>query len=149
MMVDVQTDIQIKCSIKEVATFASDPDNAPKWYVNIKMAEWKTPKPLSVGSKIAFMASFLGRKLEYIYEIVELIPLEKMMMRTADGPFPMETTYTWETVEGDQTRITLRNRGMPSGFSKWVAPLMVSAMRRANKKDLSRLKMILEKESKK
>ena len=148
-MVDVQTVIQIKCSIKEVATFASDPDNAPKWYVNIKMAEWKTPKPLSVGSKIAFMANFLGRKLEYIYEIVELIPLEKMVMRTADGPFPMETTYTWKTVEGDQTRMTLRNKGIPSGFSKMFAPFVVSAMRRANNKDLSRLKMILEIENNK
>jgi hypothetical protein len=65
-------------------------------------------------------------------------------MRTSEGPFPMETTYTWEPAPDGATRMTLRNRGDPSGVSKWVAPLMTSAMRRATKKDLATLKSILE-----
>jgi hypothetical protein len=65
-------------------------------------------------------------------------------MRTAEGPFPMETTYTWEALGERKTRMTLRNRGEARGFSKLAAPLMAAAMRRANRKDLERLKSLLE-----
>src|SRR5437868_3063940 len=109
--VDVFTEITINCSRDKVASFASDPDNATKWYVNIKEVEWKSEKPLQLGSKVAFKAQFLGKKLAYIYEIIEYKPNEMLVMRTADGPFPMETTYTWEVIDFNTTKMTLRNRG--------------------------------------
>ena len=143
-MVDVLTEIVIDRPRSEVATFAGDPANAPRWYVNIKSVEWKTAPPLAVGSRVAFVAHFPGRRLAYTYEIVDLVPEERLVMRTSEGPFPMETTYTWETVQGGATRMTLRNRGEPAGFSKLVAPLMASAMHRANEKDLKQLKQLLE-----
>ncbi len=144
--VDVFTEITIARPIDVVAPFVTDPDNAPTWYVNIQSADWKTVKPMVIGSQIAFVAHFLGRKLAYVYEFVELIPLEKVVMKTADGPFPMETTYTWHAVDENHTHMTLRNRGMPSGFSKIFAPFMASAMKKANQKDLKKLKEILEKQ---
>ncbi len=143
-MVDVTTEIIVKRPVAVVADYAVNPDNAPEWYVNIKSVEWKTPKPLTIGSKIAFTANFLGRKLSYIYEVVEWTPHEKFSMRTAEGPFPMETIYEWQAVNASITRMTLRNRGNPSGFSKLFAPLMAAAMRRANQKDLQKLKHLLE-----
>lgn len=144
MPVDVLTETLIDRPCDEVAAFASDPDNAPKWYVNIKAVEWRTAPPLTVGSRVAFVAHFLGRRLAYTYEIVELVPGARLVMRTAEGPFPMETSYTWEPAGERKTRMTLRNRGEPSGFSKLVAPFMTAAMRRANQKDLARLKSTLE-----
>lgn len=127
-----------------MSRYAADPDNAPLWYVNIKSVEWVTPPPAQVGSRVAFVAHFLGRRLTYTYELVEFIPGVRLVMRTAEGPFPMETTYTWESNADGTTRMTLRNRGTPSGFSVWVAPLMAMAMRRANRKDLALLKKQLE-----
>jgi uncharacterized membrane protein len=143
MTVDVLTEVTIDRPVDVVAAYASDPTNAPEWYVNIESVTWETPPPVQVGSRMAFVARFLGRRLAYTYEIVELVPGERLVMRTAEGPFPMETTYTWEAV-GGSTRMTLRNRGEPAGFSKVGAPLMATAMRRANNKDLASLKALLE-----
>ena len=146
-MVDVTTNIIISSPKDKVSAYAVDPDNAPEWYKNIKSVEWKTPKHLTIGSKISFRAKFLGRELSYTYEITTFIPGEKLVMSTSQGPFPMETTYQWETVDDNATRMTLRNMGKPSGFSKFFAPFMKIAMRSANKKDLILLKSILEKKS--
>jgi len=144
MTVDVTTEIVIDRPVVAVATYATDPANAPVWYDNIEAVEWKTTPPAAVGSQVAFAARFLGRRLEYTYEFVELVPGERVVMRTRHGPFPMETTYTWSPAGDSSARMTLRNRGVPSGFSKLVAPLMTAAMRRANRKDLAKLKAILE-----
>ena len=142
--VDILTETVIERPCAEVAAFAAQPDNAPRWYVNIKSAEWRSEPPLRVCSQVAFAAHFLGRRLAYTYEFVELLPGERLVMRTAEGPFPMETTYTWASTPCGCTRMTLRNRGTPSGFARLMAPFMAWAMRRANRADLARLKAVLE-----
>jgi uncharacterized membrane protein len=144
MTIDVVTDIVIQRPRSEVAEYAADPDRATDWYSNIKSVEWETPKLLAVGSRFAFVAGFLGRRLVYTYEVRELAPGERFVMSTAQGPFPMETTYTWADAGAGSTRMSLRNRGEPAGFSKLVAPFMGFAVRRANRKDLRRLKELLE-----
>lgn len=141
--VDVQTEIRIARPRAEVAAYASEPDNATAWYRNIESVEWRSERPLKVGSRVAFVASFLGRRLEYTYEIRELVPGERLVMGTTDGPFAMETAYSWRD-DGDGTLMTLRNRGEPAGFSRLAAPFMAGAMRRANRKDLAELRSLLE-----
>jgi hypothetical protein len=142
--VDVATQIEIARPRREVATYASDPDNATTWYENIKSVEWESPRPVAVGSSIAFVAEFMGRRLVYTYRVMEIVPDERFVMATAEGPFPMETTYEWTDSGNGGTRMLLRNRGEPSGFARVAAPVMALAMRRANRKDLARLKSILE-----
>src|ERR687898_2219047 len=144
MDVDVVTETTIARPVDVVAAYAIEPTNAPNWYANIESIDWKTSPPAQVGSAVTFVAHFLGRRLEYTYELVELVPGERLVMRTAQGPFPMETTYTWQAAGDGTTRMTLRNRGEPSGFSKITAPFMATAIRRANRKDLAALRRILE-----
>jgi len=146
-VVDVETEVVIARPRAEVAAFAADPDNATAWYENIEHVEWKTSRPLGVGTRLAFVARFLGRRLAYTYEVKEHVPGERFVMSTAEGPFPMETTYTWQDEPGGGTRMTLRNRGAPSGFSRIATPFMARAVKRANGRDLRRLKAILERHS--
>ena len=144
MGVDVQVETTIRLPLGVVSAFAGDPGNAPEWYANIRSVTWQSPPPVAVGSLLDFEARFLGKRLLYTYEVAEMEEGRRLVMRTADGPFPMETTYTWEPVDDTRTRMTLRNRGEPSGFGKVAAPVMAAAMRRANVKDLANLKGILE-----
>ena len=144
MGVDVVTEIVIDRPVAEVGAYAADPSNAPEWYARIESVDWKTAPPLRIGSAVAFVARFLGRRLEYTYEFAEFVPGERLVMRTQQAPFPMETTYTWTALSDNFTRMTLRNRGEPSGFSRLTAPFMASAVRRANRKDLAKLKAVLE-----
>ncbi len=144
MAVDVVSEIEMRRPRHEVAVFAADPDNATAWYKNIKSVEWETPPPMVVGSRVRFVAQFLGRTLEYTYEMREIETGERVVMSTAQGPFPMETIYAWADAGDGATRMTLRNRGEPAGFAALSAPLMMRAMRRANDADLRRLKHLLE-----
>jgi uncharacterized protein YndB with AHSA1/START domain len=142
MLGDMDVDVEVQATIpfppEEVASYAGNPANTPEWYANIRSATWRTPPPISVGSQMDFEARFLGRRLSYTYQIVEFVPGQRLVMRTADGPFPMETTYTWEPVASG-TLMKLRNRGAPSGFAQVAAPMMAKAMKGAMTKDLARL----------
>lgn len=144
MSVDVTVETDIQRPVNTVAAYAADPSNAPEWYANIDSIVWLTEPKVVTGAKVTFVARFLGRRLEYTYDLVEVVPDERLVMRTAQGPFPMETTYTWTSRGDGSTRMTLRNRGEPAGFSKLVAPFMARAVKRANRKDLAKLKSILE-----
>jgi uncharacterized protein YndB with AHSA1/START domain len=144
MALDVVTEVVIDRPREEVATYAADPGQAPRWYANIDTVRWQTEPPLALGSRVTFSARFMGRRLEYTYEIVELVPGERLVMRAAEGPFPMETTYTWEPTPSGGTRMTLRNRGGPGGIARLFDPIAAGAVRRATRRDLTRLKEILE-----
>jgi uncharacterized protein YndB with AHSA1/START domain len=142
--VDVTTAIDINRPRRVVAQYVADPDHAPEWYANIDRVTWETEKPLTVGTRLAFVAHFLGRTLAYIYEVTDFVAGERLVMATSEGPFPMETSYLWTDLSAGGTHMTLRNRGMPSGFAGLAAPAMAAAMKRANRKDLAALKALLE-----
>ena len=144
MGVDVTVEAVIERPAAVVAAYAGDPSNAPEWYANIKSVRWRTTPPVEVGSQMDFVAQFLGRELAYTYEVVEQVTQQRLVMRTAQGPFPMETTYEWTAIDPERTRMRLRNRGQPAGFSRVAAPLMAAAVRRNTTKDLQRLKRLLE-----
>ncbi|HEX3284263.1 MAG TPA: SRPBCC family protein [Mycobacterium sp.] len=142
--VDVEVHATIGRSRPEVAAYACDPDNVTTWYANIKAVRWETTPPVTLGSRFRFTSEFLGRRLDYTYEVVEFVPAQRFVMRSDQGPFPMETTYAWEDAPEEATWMTLRNRGEPTAFAGLAAPLLATAIRRATSKDLARLKSLLE-----
>lgn len=144
MDVDVTTQAVVSRPREEVAAFACDPRNAPRWYANIRSVDLLGDAPVGVGSRMRFVAGFLGRTIDYTYEVTDLVVGERMTMTTASGPFPMTTTYTFEDAGAGATLVTLRNHGSPSGFGAVAAPVMRAAMARANAKDLRALAEVLE-----
>lgn len=142
--VDVTTAVEIARPREVVAAYAADPDHVRDWYANIDRVTWETEKPLTIGTRLAFVARFLGRTISYTYEVTDFVPGERLVMATAEGSFPMETTYNWTDLPDLRTHMTLRNRGTPSGFTSLTAPVMTAAMQRANRKDLAALKALLE-----
>lgn len=130
--VDMETTVVIARPRAVVSAYAADPSNAPHWYVNIDSVEWKTPPPLQVGSQVEFVARFLGRTLRYTYEFAELISGERLVMRTQQGPFPMETTYTLgyrvrrlnahDTAQSRRTSGVLQGAGPRSSSPPRAAP---------------------------
>lgn len=144
MAVDVTSEVTIECPVAEVAGFAMDPRNAPRWYVNIDSVEILSDGPLGVGTLARFRARFLGRTLAYTYAVRTVEAERELVMSTEEGPFPMTTTYRFTAVAPDATRMTLRNHGEPSGLGGLAAPLVAAAMRRATAKDLLALKALLE-----
>lgn len=143
-MIDVEVETVVLRPPEVVAAYAGDPDNVPEWFAAIGAVEWRSEPPLRVGSELEFVAIFLGRRLPYTYRVVELVDGERLVMESVTGPFPLRTTYAWQPVDGGATRMTLRNQGTPSGFGRISAPVVAAAMKRALRKDLVRLKAILE-----
>jgi uncharacterized membrane protein len=143
VQLDVVSETVIHRPVDEVAAYAADPTNAPSWYGHIDSVEWVTEPGVRVGARAAYLARFLGKHLAYTYEIAEHEPGARLVMRTTEGPFPMETAYTWEAVP-DGTRMTLRIQADPSGFSKLVTPFIAGNAKRAIDDDLASLRAMLE-----
>ena len=146
MSIEVTTKNDIARPLAEVAAYAFDPSHAPDWYANIKSVRWRTAPPVAEGSEMDFVAHFLGRELAYTYRVVEMTH-NRLVMRTAQGPFPMETVYQLQATGPDSTRFCLINRVEPKGFAGVLAPVMVAAMKAANRKDVAALKRVLERSS--
>lgn len=144
MSVDVEVHTTIDRPRRVVAAYCCDPAAVTSWNANIRAVEWDSDSPVAVGSLLRFTSGFLGRTLEYTYQVVELVPDERFAMRSVRGPFAMETTYLWADDGDGGTWMTVHNRGEPTGFPGLAAPILATAVRRATTKDLERLKTILE-----
>ena len=143
-MVSVLTQTKIARSPAEVAAFAADPDRAPMWCGRIVAVGWETPKPLAVGSRLAFETRIMGRTRSQVYEVTVHSPPHKLVMRTRESGFPAETTYTWHETRDGQTRMTLRNVGVPEGPLLLMGPLFETIVRRRCRGDLKVLRALLE-----
>ena len=142
MGVDISSEIMIRRPREEVAAFATDPGNDPTWIGGIVEAKKVTDGPLGVATKIARVASFLGRRMHYAPEVVEY-EMHALVVMSTDQPFPMTIRYEFADSEGG-TKMTIQVQGEGSGFFSVAAPLLAMMVKRNVSKDLERLKELLE-----
>jgi hypothetical protein len=134
--VDVTAEVEVRRDRDAVAAYMTDPANDPVWIGGVREARLLGSPPLGEGSRVARVARFMGRKVEYVTEVARLEPGRELDMRSVEGPFPMRITYTFEDRDG-ATLVRNRVRG---GGIRIVAPLV----RRNIRRDLERLRDLLE-----
>jgi uncharacterized protein YndB with AHSA1/START domain len=142
--VDVVSEIEIRRPRDEVAAFVCDQDNAPAWNDSVDSVEWESAQALAEGSRFTHVSGVLGGRVDYDYQVLELVPGERLVVSTEDGPFALRTTYTWADGPNGATTMTLHSYGHPDSLGRLSVPIIAKALRRANDKNLKRLKRLLE-----
>ena len=143
MAIDVRAEIIVARPRDDVTAYVMDPENDPVWISGIKHASMLTKPPLGKGTREERIASFLGKRIEYVLEVEEHDPDALLEMRSVKGPFPMRVTYAFEEA-GDGTLVRIRVRGESGGFYSLAGPLMSRAVKRNITGDLAALKRLME-----
>ena len=145
MAIDVAAEISIERPRAEVAAFVTDPANDQTWIKAFTSVESLTDPPTAVGSRVKRVAGFMGRRIDYVMQVVELVPESKLVMQTLQGPFPMTVHYEFEDDgSGTRVRVRVRNEGGSGVIASLFSPLMGWMVNRQVKKDLALLKSVLE-----
>lgn len=143
MAIDVTAATDIARPPEEVAAFAMEAENDTRWIGGISSARRLTPGPTVVGTRVERVASFMGRRIDYVMEVAELDPGRKVVLRSIKSPFPMKVTYSFEP-NGGGTRASVRVEGEAEGFYKLAGGLMGPSVRKNLNGDVRRLKEIME-----
>jgi uncharacterized membrane protein len=143
-MVDVRTEIIINLPKEIVAEFVSDPGNAPSWCTQIKSVKCNPDAPLRAGAKIVFNEQGTRRYQQYVCEVVEIIPNQKMVLKTRNSNMRMETVVAWKAVNENTTCMTVWSRGIPRALSRMFTPFTALAIRSTSRRSLKQLKRMLE-----
>ena len=141
--IDVRAEIVVARPRNEVTAYVMDPANDPVWISGIKEARMLTEPPLGKGTRVERIASFLGKRIEYVLEVEQHDPDALLEMRSVKGPFPMRVTYAFEEA-GDGTLVRIRVRGESGGFYSLAGPLLSRSVKRDITGDLKALKRLLE-----
>jgi uncharacterized membrane protein len=144
----MSTDVTVQTSIRaprgRVAAYATDYRNDPAWIGAIREARLVTEPPFGVGARVERTGSFLGKPLQYVNEVVELVPDERLVMKSVKAPFPMTVTYEFEEQDEGTSVMRIRTTGDASGMYKLAGPLLNQAVKRGITGDLKRLKEQME-----
>jgi hypothetical protein len=140
---DVEVETIVACPRTEVAGYVADWRNDRTWIGALEEVRLVTDGALGVGSQVARVAKFLGRRIEYVNEVVEYEPVARLVMQSVKAPFPMTVVYEFEDAAGG-TRVRIRARGDTSGFYRLAGPVLSRAVKRSIERDLARLKGVLE-----
>ena len=143
MPIDVTAEATIARRREEVAVFAMEAENDTRWIGGISSARRLTDGPTTVGTQVERVAHFLGRRVEYVMEVVELVPGERIVMRSIKSPFPMKVTYSFEDRDA-ATVARVRVEGGAEGFYRIASGFMAPAVKRNIHADVKRLKQIME-----
>jgi len=143
-VIDVTATETIPAPRDEVARYVMDHRNDPAWIGGISESELLGEGPLDIGSDVRRVASFLGKRVEYVNRVEELEPGRRLVMRSVKSPFPMVVTYGFEDDPGGGTRTSVRVQGEPSAMYAVAGPLLSRQVKRSVARDLRTLSRLLE-----
>ena len=143
MAIDIKVEVLIHRSREDVTSYAMNPDNDPVWISGIVEAKMLTDPPLGRGTQVSRVARFLGKRIEYVLEVVDYDPSSLMQMKSVKGPFPMEVFYQFEEAD-EATLARIRVQGEASGFFRIAGPIMARSVKKNITNDLKALKLLLE-----
>jgi uncharacterized membrane protein len=141
--IDVTATTTIEAPRDQVASYVVDNRNDPAWIGGISESELLGDPPIGVGSRVRRVASFIGKRIEYVNEVTRLDPGSVLEMRSVKSPFPMHITYAFEDVAGT-TQTSVRVQGSTSTFYRLAGSLLSRQVKKNVQGDLERLKDILE-----
>ncbi|MGH2763521.1 MAG: SRPBCC family protein [Thermoleophilaceae bacterium] len=142
MSIDVLAEVRVARPREEVAAYMTDPANDPEWIGGLREARLVGGAPVAEGRRVARVASFMRRRVEYVNEIVRLEPGSVLEMRSVKAPFPMHITYTFEDADG-ATVVRNHVRG-GGGIFSLGSPLFAPMVKRNVQRDLERMRDVLE-----
>jgi len=140
MTTDVSVERRIERPREEVAAYAAAWRNDEEWIGALDEVRLVQEEPLQV----ARVASFVGKRIEYVNEVVEHDPGRRLVMRSVEAPFPMTVTYEFEDAGEGGSVMRIRTQGDASGFYRIAGPLLSRAVKRGLERDLGQLKERLE-----
>ena len=74
MAVNVQVEVVNNRTRSDIASYAMDPSNDPSWISGIVEVKALTEPPMSRGTQVERVAGFLGKRVDYVFEVVEYDP---------------------------------------------------------------------------
>jgi uncharacterized membrane protein len=143
MSTHVDESIEIARPAGEVARYMFDWRNDPEWIGGISEARLLGDGDFEIGSRVERVASFVGKRIEYVLEVEDYQPGALLAMRSVRAPFPMNVTYEVTDVRG-AARARVQVEGDASGFYRLAGPLLNLQATRSIAADLRRLKALLE-----
>jgi hypothetical protein len=142
MSMDVTSSTVIPRPVADVWAYLVDPANDVTWTSGLLEARPLTEGGLRPGARVERVSKFLGRRMTYTIDVIEVDEGRSIRMKTSAGPFPIEVTYLLEPADGG-TRFSIRNQGEPSGFFALTGPLLAAAVRRQVQLDVETLRDLL------
>ncbi len=87
---ELTASVEISRPATDVFAYLAEPRNNPLWQKGMKRCEWITDGPIAVGSQYRQEASFLGRSVVSLFEVVELAEGTSITFETIESTFPIK-----------------------------------------------------------
>ncbi len=144
MIITAHADTAIRRPSEEVFAFLADFEANPRWQKGMKACKFITEPPLRVGSRYEQEASFLGRKIRSLFEVVDLVPGRSITITTIESSFPITVTRSVEPDGEGGSRVRAEVSGDATGFFRIARPLLARMVQRSVDRDYRVLKESLE-----
>ena len=142
-MAKIQQSVTINQPVEQVFAFMSDTRNTTRWHPSVSEARATLEGPAQIGTQVTEVRTLLGRKMELTFEIVELEPNKRIVMKSVSGPLPLNITITFESL-GNATSITLDAVTEDSGLLKLADGVIEGMLKKDMEADLSTAKHVIE-----